>query len=175
MDNNTAILQKEYLTTTEFATLCGVSRFTIINWIKQGKVKCINTAGRHRRISLPETINFLETLSAGDQQDGRPSDLFGCCWEFVADQNRKKKCRNCLIYKKRIDCCFLLVRRFGKERLRCKDDCLNCGYFIKIFGERDKKTTKKKDFLNNVSYGLGCRVRGLKEGFKNLKRKVSRE
>ena len=32
-----------YLTTTEFAILCGVSRFTIINWAKKCKIKAMRT------------------------------------------------------------------------------------------------------------------------------------
>ena len=39
-----------YMTTTELARLCGVSRFTIINWTKQGRIKAIRTVGRHYRI-----------------------------------------------------------------------------------------------------------------------------
>jgi excisionase family DNA binding protein len=50
-----------YLTTTEFAKLCGVSRFTIINWAKQGRIKTIKTAGGHYRIPETEAINLLRT------------------------------------------------------------------------------------------------------------------
>ncbi len=32
-----------YMTTTKLASLCGVSRFTIINWIKRGRIKAIRT------------------------------------------------------------------------------------------------------------------------------------
>jgi len=32
-------LRKDCLTTTELAKLCGVSRFTIINWVNQGKIR----------------------------------------------------------------------------------------------------------------------------------------
>ena len=49
-----------YLTTTEFAKLCGVSRFTIINWAKRGKVKSIQTVGRHFRIPVSEALAVLK-------------------------------------------------------------------------------------------------------------------
>jgi excisionase family DNA binding protein len=52
--------KKEYMTTTEFAKLCGVSRFTIINWTKQGKIKAIKTAGGHYRIPEKEALTLLE-------------------------------------------------------------------------------------------------------------------
>lgn len=50
-----------YLTTTEFARLCGVSRFTIINWAKQGRIKTIKTAGGHYRIPEAEALQLLRT------------------------------------------------------------------------------------------------------------------
>jgi len=34
-----------YMTTTELAKLCGVSRFTIINWIKRGRIKLLPPEG----------------------------------------------------------------------------------------------------------------------------------
>ena len=35
---NKISLRKDSLTTTELAKLCGVSRFTIINWVNRGKI-----------------------------------------------------------------------------------------------------------------------------------------
>ncbi len=52
-----------YLTTTEFAKLCGVSRFTIINWAKQGRIKTIKTVGGHYRIPEMEALNLLKTYN----------------------------------------------------------------------------------------------------------------
>jgi excisionase family DNA binding protein len=51
-----------HLTTTEVAKLCGVSRFTIINWAKQGKFKATRTMGGHYRILASETLSLLRTL-----------------------------------------------------------------------------------------------------------------
>lgn len=53
--------QKDYLTTTELARLCGVSRFTIINWVNRGKIRAIRTVGRQYRIPVSEAISFLES------------------------------------------------------------------------------------------------------------------
>ena len=51
-----------YMTTTELARLCGVSRFTIINWIKRGRIKAIRTVGRHYRIPVSEALSLLRTF-----------------------------------------------------------------------------------------------------------------
>ena len=51
-----------YMTTTEVAKLCGVSRFTIINWTKQGRIKATRTAGRHYRILASEALSLLRTF-----------------------------------------------------------------------------------------------------------------
>ena len=51
-----------YLTTTEFARICGVSRFTIINWAKQGKIRANRTIGGHYRIPASEALFLLRTF-----------------------------------------------------------------------------------------------------------------
>lgn len=56
---------KKFYTTTEFALLCGVSRFTIINWIKKGEIRAIRTVGKQYRIPLQEAMSLLETLHQG--------------------------------------------------------------------------------------------------------------
>jgi len=50
------------MTTTELARLCGVSRFTIINWLKRGRIKAIRTVGRHYRIPVSEALSLLRTF-----------------------------------------------------------------------------------------------------------------
>ena len=62
VDNDSSKSKKEYLTTTEFATLCGVTRFTIINWINKGKIAAIRTLGKQYRIPLQETVSLLGVL-----------------------------------------------------------------------------------------------------------------
>jgi excisionase family DNA binding protein len=56
-----------YMTTTELARLCGVSRFTIINWIKRGRIKAIRTIGRHYRIPVSEALSLLRTFEEKKQ------------------------------------------------------------------------------------------------------------
>jgi len=67
-----------YLTTTEFAKLFGVSRFTIINWAKRGRIKSIRTAGRHYRIPASEALSLLRSF------------------EEKKETSSDEECRNCL-------------------------------------------------------------------------------
>ena len=163
-----------YMTTTELARLCGVSRFTIINWTNKGKIRANRTVGRHYRIPVSEALSFLETFR--NEKEGVASGSSGHCWEYLQKTNCEKECRNCLIYRREVDYCFEVVRQFGKGVISCKGDCLNCGYFEEFFSfyrertqqeepydEKTKKAEKeKKNFLYNVAYGVGRGVHVLK-------------
>ena len=83
-----------YLTTTEFARLCGVSRFTIINWANQGKIKAIRTAGKHYRIPESEALSLLRTFE--EKKEGGTSDLGEHCHAKKQDPSSEEECRNCL-------------------------------------------------------------------------------
>jgi len=190
-----------YITTSELAKFCGVSRFTVINWVNQGKIKTIKTAGGHRRIPFSEVLFFLETLHIDKEKKSVLSEPLAHCWEYVEKTRCEKKCRNCLIYKRNIDYCFLVVRQFGKEMIRCQGNCLDCDYFNEFFNKRmkagkwsDKKTNlslgsqsmanevkdidmskeiieEKKNFLYSFSHNLGLGMRGLKKRIVNLKKR----
>jgi len=163
--------RKEYLTTTELAKFCGVSRFTILSWIDKGKISTIRTVGGKYRIPVCEAISFLETL----QRKGSPrekkvttSGALGHCWEYLQKTNCERECKNCLIYGREIDYCFVVVRQFGKGVIRCMGDCLSCGYFEKFFGSHSKSRSfeetsdgksaevaaDKKNFLDNFIYDI---------------------
>lgn len=172
-------LGKDYLSTTELAKLCGVSRFTIINWTNQGKINAFKTVGGKYRIPVTEAISFLENLhkqiSHKNKNELAPDSL-GHCWEYPRKTNCDNRCKNCLIHGREVDYCFVVVRQFGKGVIRCKGDCLNCEYFGEFFGfyskgpqaeeppdEHNKKTaTAKRNFMYNFVYGIGRGVHGLK-------------
>ena len=163
--------RKEYLTTTELAKFCGVSRFTILSWIDKGKISTIRTVGGKHRIPVSEAISFLETLqrkSSPKEKKVTTSGSLGHCWEYLQKTNCERECKNCLIYGREIDYCFVVVRQFGKGVIRCMGDCLSCGYFEKFFGSHSesgdnkeipvgrsaKVATDKKNFLDNFIYDI---------------------
>ena len=94
VEGNVGKQRSGYLTTTEFARLCGVSRFTIINWANQGKIKAIRTAGKHYRIPESEALSLLRTFE--EKKEVGESDLGGQCKAKKQDQSSEEECRNCL-------------------------------------------------------------------------------
>jgi len=162
--------RKEYLTTTELAKFCGVSRFTILSWIDKGKISTIRTVGGKHRIPVSEAISFLETLqrkSSSKEKKVATSGALGHCWEYLQKTNCERECKNCLIYGREIDYCFVVVRQFGKGVIRCMGDCLSCGYFEKFFGSHSKsgnleetsngksaEAANKKNFLDNFIHDV---------------------
>jgi excisionase family DNA binding protein len=174
-------LRKDCLTTTELAKLCGVSRFTIINWVNLGKIRTMKTVGGHCRIPISEAISFYETFHK--EKTGVTSDSLCYCWEYSQKTNCGKDCESCLLYKSRINYCFVVVREFGKEVIHCKGDCLNCDYFEEFFTSysqseqlnethesKDKKgATDKKSFLYNFVYGVARGVHEVKEKVTDIK------
>ena len=87
-------LRSGYLTTTEFARLCGVSRFTIINWAKRGKIKAIRTAGRHYRIPASEALSLLGTFD--EKKKPGASDLEESYQTKKQKTGVDEECGNCL-------------------------------------------------------------------------------
>jgi len=83
-----------YLTTTELARLCGVSRFTIINWAKRGKIKAIRTAGRHFRIPASEALPLLRTFD--EKKETGAFELGGHCQAQRQETSSDEECGNCL-------------------------------------------------------------------------------
>ena len=49
------------MTTGQAARYCHVSQATIVNWIKEDKLKAYATPGGHYRIPLPDFLSFLKT------------------------------------------------------------------------------------------------------------------
>jgi excisionase family DNA binding protein len=53
------IISGRTFTTFEVAKICGVFHTTVINWVNKGKMKAHCTPGGHRRILLPDLIDFM--------------------------------------------------------------------------------------------------------------------
>ena len=83
-----------YMTTTELARLCGVSRFTIINWAKQGRIKTIRTVGRHYRIPASEALALLRTFN--QEKKTSSSGSGGHCRQQTPTTNSDEERGNCL-------------------------------------------------------------------------------
>jgi len=83
-----------YMTTTELARLCGVSRFTIINWTKQGRIKATRTIGKHYRIPVSEALSLLRAF--GKKKKSSSSDLKESCRQQEPTADGDEERGNCL-------------------------------------------------------------------------------
>lgn len=54
-------MPKKYLTTSQAATICNVTRFTIRNWINSGRLSSTKTIGGHRRIPKDVLTEFMKS------------------------------------------------------------------------------------------------------------------
>ncbi len=88
-----------YMTTTELSRLCGVSRFTIINWIKRGKIKVIRTVGNHYRIPESEAVSLLDTIE--EKQDIPTNISEDKCVQHKMKLKSKEKRGICLTRNKK--------------------------------------------------------------------------
>ncbi|MBF0618647.1 MAG: helix-turn-helix domain-containing protein [Candidatus Omnitrophica bacterium] len=67
-DNFTSTISEDYLTTTQAAELCHVTRFTVLNWIKQGKLRAFETIGGHQRIPKKVILALVEKSNSSVSQ-----------------------------------------------------------------------------------------------------------
>lgn len=94
--------RSDYMTTTDVARLCGVSRFTIINWAKEGKIKTIRTVGRHHRIRESEALSLLRSLGEKRRVSSPSPEGNGRQKKPAAKSN--DECGNCLKSNKEDKC-----------------------------------------------------------------------
>ena len=177
-----------FITTSDLAKLCGVSRFTIINWVNEGKIKAIRTIGGHSRVPISEVISVLEKQHIEREKKNQPESIPSYCWEYTEKKDCEKKCGNCLIFNRKIDYCFMLVKQFGGENILCKGNCMECGYFQDFFKEKSGETEiprerddeaasheKKRLFLHNFSYDIGANLSKLMHKLKKKQKAFKKE
>ena len=137
-------MSSKYLTTTQASKICGVTRFTIANWVKSGMLKSSVTAGGHRRIfekdflkfvskkNLPNNINRLSTINVPN------------CWEFRFQNQDEHDCVQCVVFKEGASKCFLLAKNFGSEKRQCSNNCIDCEYLIKFYPSKQEVMNRSK-------------------------------
>lgn len=154
---------RNYLTTTQAAKLCNVTRFTIRNWINNGRLHASRTVGGHRRILKDALLKFISDnkIARIRQEDSgsvrNDTDVIyriPRCWEFHSKNSRRHNCVKCLVFKERANKCFLLIKEFGSESIQCQDECLNCEYFKKFY-------PSKKRVMDTVENDALRRFRGM--------------
>lgn len=133
----------EYVTTSEAAELCNVTRFTIRNWILDNKLKASQTAGHHHRIRRSDLLKFMNETGIQPVIRSQKVPAFLNCWEYRhLTKAEGHDCENCLVFKEQVNRCFLTVQEFGSEKVRCDKDCSKCAYLETFFPK--EKTIREK-------------------------------
>ena len=126
----------DYLTTAEASKYLNVTRFTVLNWIKSGKLQSASTFGGHSRIPRGVLQAALKQVTTTNRSTTittpipKESNSTVHCWESkeVAASKCGHNCTKCLIFKKKVDVCFLSVKEYGSLKVECKQDCMSCTY-----------------------------------------------
>jgi len=131
---------EELMTTSEAARLCNVTRFTIRNWILENRLKASKTGGRHHRILRSDLLQFMKESGMRPARTAPNSAATVFCWEYVhLTKSGGHECGKCLVFKERSNRCFLTVREFGPDKVRCGKDCTECEY-MEIYFPKEKVT-----------------------------------
>lgn len=130
-------MPKKYLTTSQAATICNVTRFTIRNWINSGRLKSSKTAGGHRRICQDDLTNFMESNQIVEIK--KP--------EITRQNGRTKSASNTIINRKKI-ITNIISTKYGVA----KKSILHKGFYHtgKCMGVIKNLLSKKKGAAHDV-------------------------
>jgi hypothetical protein len=95
------------------ATLCGVNRATINNWIRDKKVYAFRS-GRNYEVPEKELLLFLRSTGRPIPPGLRRDDLSGptfkplrFCWTYPKDAAHEGQCEGCVVFEKNWMCVLL--------------------------------------------------------------------
>lgn len=96
-------VQNKHLTTTEAAQFFNVTRFTVLNWVKQGKLKAVRTLGGHQRIPREVITSLMQKLKLPPPEINHKEPVL-CCFESkeIIESNGHN-CAHCLVFKLKTD------------------------------------------------------------------------
>lgn len=135
-------MENKYLTTSQAAAYLHVTRFTILNWVKSGKLKAVHTLGGHQRIPKESILRLIPKNKTVDQKPPDPQPAGESkipCWKSKnANSSGQHPCSQCLVFLEQITPCFLAVKSFGPLKVRCSVECLRCGYLATYYPKERK-------------------------------------
>jgi excisionase family DNA binding protein len=117
------------LSTGQAARYCYVTSYTIVNWIRTGKLKAQRTVGRQYRIRVEELREFMRendmrTDLLEEEQQIRPY-----CWEFHCEPGEDTPvCESCLVRRSGAENCYELRAAIPWSECRFHE-CESCEYY----------------------------------------------
>jgi len=132
------MIEGEMMSVPEAATLCGVSRGTINNWI-QTKRLFARRSGRNYSVRVTDLLIFLESMGKAippglKNTQAKPMfKSFRHCWDYWEEHNRRNGCKRCVVSINKLAVCFTAR---NSNRLGCTGKCHECRYYQEIFFPR---------------------------------------
>jgi excisionase family DNA binding protein len=129
-------MSRNHFTTNDIAQICSVTRQTVINWIKGGKLKAVLTPGGHRRVSRGELVRFLrgkdlDPVVIAEFEEQRRKEV-PYCWEYFGVGFTKRfsshQCDSCAVKEVRALRCYLLKSLLNAGKESCNMSCQDCPY-----------------------------------------------
>ena len=129
----------DLISTGEVAKLRGVTADAVLKWIKKGRLPATRTTGGHYRVARAD-LTLLDGPPAGAARQpclaspGRPdSNVPRHCWEyFRRDAATPPGCRDCVVYRARIEKCYEVADlgdTIGHSGKFCQASCQECSFF----------------------------------------------
>lgn len=117
------------LSTGQAARYCYVTSYTIVNWIRTGKLEAQKTAGGQYRIRVCDLHTFMRASGMRTDLLEEEQHIRPYCWEFHCDPGEEiPTCENCLVRRSGTENCYEL--RGAIPLSECLfDDCENCEYY----------------------------------------------
>jgi len=128
---------KVYFTTNEIAKICKVTRQTVINWIRAGKLDAQSTPGGHRRVIREDLVKFIEKAGIDpfvvETYEETVKKRVPFCWEYHArgfgSTYSAHLCDRCLVKRTHALNCYLLAKEIDIARRFCLTSCEECRYY----------------------------------------------
>ena len=132
-----------YFTTNDIALMCNVTRQTVINWIKTGKLKANLTPGGHRRVLREDLVVFfrdnrMEEARIQEYEENHKQRI-PYCWEYFsigfASRSSRHECEKCPAKLAKAQRCYVIADLLGDNGRYCNTECSDCAFF-KRYSER---------------------------------------
>jgi len=167
----TIVRHNDYLTTAEASKYLNVTRFTVLNWIKSGKLQSAATFGGHSRIPrgvLKAALRQIKTTNRIKAPAPEFNSVINCWESKEVIECAKHNCNKCLVFKKRLNRCFLAVGHYGSLKRECTHECIDCAYLAKHYPQEKKAMERLR-----IKVGSKPQINAApKSGVKGILRKV---
>lgn len=129
-------IQKEnddrVLTFKEAEMYLKIPRSSLYKLLQEGRIPA-RKVGRHWRFIKTELDEWLRSYPEGRT----PGFARSYCWQYMKKSEAKNNhlCLKCIVYRAKALDCFQLKSEASHQKVYCKEDCRNCEYYIKYFGD----------------------------------------